>query len=146
MGYVTLYQHLAPEVHCIRVAQTLQCKHTRPRCVAPGRSLSLSFLISSYANPLFLRSLASQHNPHPLLLRLPSCLLPLNLLSFILTWMFIFTRLRIGTPIFASIKTPDHFHELCLSVHVPCPSSCPCSCQCACACSCSCSCSGSCSC
>ena len=114
----TLHQHPALEVHCVRVTQKLWCKHTRPRCVAPERSFSFSFLISSYANPLFLRSLARQHHPHPLMLRFPSCLLRLNLLSFILTWMFIFTRLRIGTPIFASIKTSDHFHELCLSVHV----------------------------
>ena len=113
----TLYQYPALEVHCVRDAQTLWGKHTRPRCVAPERSLPFSFLISSFANPLFLRALARQHHPHPLLLRLPSCLLRLNLLSFILTWMFIFTRLRIGTP-FASIKISDHFHELCLSVHV----------------------------
>ena len=92
--------------------------NTPGRDVWRERSLPFSFLISSFANLLFLRTLARQHHPHPLQLRLPSCFLPLNLLSFILTWMFIFTRLRIGTPMFASIKICDHFDELCLSVHV----------------------------
>ena len=75
-------------------------KNTASRGVWPSNVLfPFPSWISPLTNPLFLRSL------HPLLLRLPSSLLPLDLWSFILTWMFIYTRLRIGTSIFASIKT-----------------------------------------